>query len=69
MRHPIPISCLAASALAAVMILGLTISASAGAPNIDPEELIQSTPDPETFGRHLLYLTEEPHPTGTPRNM
>jgi hypothetical protein len=26
-------------------------------------------PSAESFSRHLLYLTEEPHQTGTPRNM
>jgi N-acetylated-alpha-linked acidic dipeptidase len=40
-----------------------------GASAADPETLIQGTPDPETFSRHLLFLTEEPHPTGSPRNM
>jgi len=33
------------------------------------EDLIQSVPSPEIFGAHLLYLTEEPHPTGSERNM
>ena len=33
------------------------------------EELIQSIPSTEMFGKHLLYLTEEPHPTGSERNM
>ncbi|MGB5175667.1 MAG: hypothetical protein WBQ30_13090, partial [Thermoanaerobaculia bacterium] len=33
------------------------------------EELIQSIPSSEMFGKHLLYLTEEPHPTGSERNM
>ncbi len=33
------------------------------------EEVIQSVPSPEMFGKHLLHLTEEPHPTGSQRNM
>jgi len=33
------------------------------------EEILRRTPRAEVFSRHLLYLTEEPHQTGTPRNM
>ncbi len=33
------------------------------------EELLQSVPGAESLSRHLLYLTEEPHQTGTPRNV
>ena len=32
------------------------------------EKLILSVPSSQQFGAHLLYLTEEPHQTGTPRN-
>ncbi len=33
------------------------------------EEILRMTPRAAVFSRHLLYLTEEPHQTGTPRNM
>jgi N-acetylated-alpha-linked acidic dipeptidase len=33
------------------------------------EKILRMTPSAETFSKHLLYLTEEPHQTGTPRNM
>ena len=33
------------------------------------EKLILQVPAAESFGRHLRYLTEEPHPTGSARNM
>lgn len=33
------------------------------------ERILRMTPSAESFSRHLLYLTEEPHQTGTPRNM
>ncbi len=35
----------------------------------DAEQHILQVPNPESYGRHLLYLTEEPHPTGSARNM
>jgi N-acetylated-alpha-linked acidic dipeptidase len=33
------------------------------------ERILRMTPSAESFSKHLLYLTEEPHQTGTPRNM
>ncbi|HXV37219.1 MAG TPA: M28 family peptidase [Myxococcota bacterium] len=33
------------------------------------EALLRAVPNAQTFSKHLLYLTEEPHQTGTPRNM
>ncbi len=33
------------------------------------ERILRATPSAEHFSKHLLYLTEEPHQTGTPRNM
>ena len=33
------------------------------------EQHIKQVPDAESFGKHLLHLTEEPHPTGSARNM
>jgi len=33
------------------------------------EQILRMAPSAESFSRHLLYLTEEPHQTGTPRNM
>ena len=35
---------------------------------LESEKLILSVPSSERFGAHLLYLTEEPHQTGSPRN-
>jgi N-acetylated-alpha-linked acidic dipeptidase len=43
--------------------------AAAGHPSPDVEEILQQVPSAESFGRHLLYLAEEPHPTGSARNM
>ena len=36
---------------------------------LDAERFLMSVPSPEGFGAHLLYLTEEPHPAGSERNM
>ncbi len=33
------------------------------------EAILRLAPSAESFSKHLLYLTEEPHQTGTPRNM
>jgi N-acetylated-alpha-linked acidic dipeptidase len=33
------------------------------------EQVLTVTPDGESYGRHLLYLTEEPHMAGTERNL
>ena len=33
------------------------------------ERILRMAPSAESFSRHLLYLTEEPHQTGTSRNM
>jgi len=35
---------------------------------LESEKLILSVPTSQQFGAHLLYLTEEPHQTGSPRN-
>lgn len=59
--------CLAA---AAVPLLAASLGLAQG--EVDPadvEALARSIPSAESFARHLLYLTEEPHQTGTPRNM
>jgi len=44
-------------------------SAAAAARQLEAERIIQAAPTPERISAHLLYLTEEPHQTGTPRNM
>jgi N-acetylated-alpha-linked acidic dipeptidase len=36
---------------------------------LEAERFLLSIPTPESFGAHLLYLTEEPHPAGSERNM
>ena len=36
---------------------------------LEAERLLLTLPTPEGFGAHLLYLTEEPHPAGSERNM
>ena len=36
---------------------------------LEIERILRATPTAESFSKHLLYLTEEPHQTGTPRNM
>ena len=35
----------------------------------DPESILLSLPSAEIYSRHLLNLTEEPHPAGSRRNM
>src|SRR4030065_794153 len=35
---------------------------------LESEKLILSVPSSRQFGAHFLYLTEEPHQTGSPRN-
>ena len=34
----------------------------------DVERILTAVPSPDSYGRHLLYLTEEPHMAGTDRN-
>jgi len=34
----------------------------------DAERILSSAPNGESYGKHLLYLTEEPHMAGTERN-
>jgi N-acetylated-alpha-linked acidic dipeptidase len=34
----------------------------------EAERILATAPDGESYGRHLLYLTEEPHLSGTARN-
>ncbi|HEY5656438.1 MAG TPA: M28 family peptidase [Myxococcota bacterium] len=36
---------------------------------LEIDAILRVVPSAESFSRHLLYLTEEPHETGTPRNM
>lgn len=34
----------------------------------DADRILSTTPNSESYGKHLLYLTEEPHMAGTERN-
>jgi N-acetylated-alpha-linked acidic dipeptidase len=43
--------------------------AANAAKQLEAERFLLSVPTPEGFGAHLLYLTEEPHPAGSERNM
>ena len=36
---------------------------------IKSESIIKSIPTPGSFDKHFSYLTDEPHRTGSPRNM
>jgi N-acetylated-alpha-linked acidic dipeptidase len=49
---------------AAILPAGAGTGATPGA-----EAILLSLPRADIYGRHLLHLTEEPHPTGSPRNM
>jgi N-acetylated-alpha-linked acidic dipeptidase len=59
------------AALAAAILTGAP--APAGAPPAGPapgvESLLRAVPDAAVFERHLRHLTEEPHQTGTPRDL
>ncbi len=46
-----------------------TVTTAAATTAADVETLLRTTPTAESFARHLRYLTEEPHPAGSPRNM
>ena len=48
---------------------GTAAPAEPAAQTAEVEKLLQSSPTTDSYGRHLKYLTEEPHQTGTPRNM
>ena len=59
--------------LTAVLLAALVCGAGPG-PSPDTragaaEGLLLSRPNADSYGRHLLYLTEEPHPAGSARNM
>jgi len=55
------------------LLLALAVAAEPGgaatADRSDVEGLLQSLPSSESYGKHLRFLTAEPHQTGTPRNM
>jgi N-acetylated-alpha-linked acidic dipeptidase len=61
--------------IGALLLLLLGQSAPLGffadesAKQLEAERFLLSVPSPEGFGAHLLYLTEEPHPAGSRRNM
>ena len=54
---------------AALAAASLPASNVGGAPTTGAEEILLSTPDAASFSRHLSFLTKEPHPAGSPRNM
>jgi N-acetylated-alpha-linked acidic dipeptidase len=41
---------------------------SSGLRQLEIERILRTVPSAEGFSKHLLYLTEEPHQTGTPRD-
>ena len=49
---------------------GTAIQAAAAEPAAAPdaERILSATPSPDSYGKHLLFLTEEPHMAGTDRN-
>lgn len=53
-------------------IVPLFVFVTAGAADLPPlsdvEKILVSAPNPDSYGKHLLHLTEEPHMAGTPRN-
>jgi N-acetylated-alpha-linked acidic dipeptidase len=54
-----------------ISVLFLSVSAALAAENApapDVESLLASVPSADSYGKHLLHLTEEPHMAGTPRN-
>ena len=54
-------------ALASVALLALAPRSLAIEPSA--ERILADTPNGESYGRHLLHLTEEPHMAGTERNL
>ncbi len=54
--------------LVAIFLASLLVRS---APAIEPsaERILTEAPNGESYGRHLLYLTEEPHMAGTARNL
>jgi N-acetylated-alpha-linked acidic dipeptidase len=55
-----------------VIAAGLAALAAAGAPTepaADPEAILRAQPNPDSYAKHLLYLTAKPHQTGTARDM
>src|SRR5262249_31811699 len=60
----------AVRALAALLAVACAAAAPTTAgPEDDVEALLRASPSAASFSRHLLVLTEEPHPAGSPRNM
>ncbi|HEU4400857.1 MAG TPA: M28 family metallopeptidase [Candidatus Polarisedimenticolia bacterium] len=61
------------TAAAALVIAALVIAVGAAPATQDAEgraeAIARTIPNSASYSRHLLYLTEEPHQTGTPRNM
>lgn len=55
--------------LLAALVCGAGPGPSQGTGAGAAEALLLSRPNADSYGRHLLYLTEEPHPAGSARNM
>lgn len=51
------------------LTLLLVVSSALAASDSEVEHLLLQTPSAEQLGQHLLLLTEEPHPTGSDRNL
>ncbi len=56
--------------IAVFIWFGTAIQAVAAEPAATPdaERILSATPSPDSYGKHLLLLTEEPHMAGTDRN-
>jgi len=50
------------------VVLAALSSTALPATGADVEQVLVAMPDSGSYGRHLLYLTEEPHLSGTARN-
>jgi hypothetical protein len=52
-----------------VAAAGLVLISRASAIEPAVEQVLAGTPSADSYGRHLLHLTEEPHMAGTARNL
>jgi N-acetylated-alpha-linked acidic dipeptidase len=56
------------SCIPALLLVVAAALAADPAPAQDVESILTSVPSADSYGKHLLHLTEEPHMAGTPRN-
>jgi N-acetylated-alpha-linked acidic dipeptidase len=62
-------ACRIASCLSALSVFAALAQAGDTTADPDVDRILTAVPSADSYGKHLLYLTEEPHMAGTARNL